>query len=55
VIKSASIYSLIGNKIKKFSITDSNKIPIDDLAKGTYIVKIESDRETFYTSAFIKE
>jgi len=55
VIKSASIYSLIGNKIKNLNVADTNKIPIDDLAKGTYIVKIESDRNTCYTSTFVKK
>ncbi|HPM09755.1 MAG TPA: T9SS type A sorting domain-containing protein, partial [Paludibacter sp.] len=55
VIKSASVYSLIGNKIKNLNVADTRKIPIDDLAKGTYIVKIESDRDKFYTSVFVKK
>ncbi|HPN47547.1 MAG TPA: T9SS type A sorting domain-containing protein, partial [Bacteroidales bacterium] len=55
VIKSASVYSLIGNKIKNLNVADTRKIPIDDLAKGTYIVKIESDRDQFYTSVFVKK
>lgn len=54
-VKSASIYSLIGKRIKHLNVADTNKIPVNDLVKGTYIVKIESDRNTFYTSTFVKK
>ncbi len=55
IVKSASIYSLIGKRIKHLNVADTNKIPVNDLVKGTYIVKIESDRNTFYTSTFVKK
>ena len=52
-INKIEIYSVIGKKMKQFTL-NLNKINIDDLSSGLYLIKVISDKGS-YTTKFIKE
>ena len=52
-INKIEIYSVIGKKMKQFTL-NLNKINIDDLSSGLYLIKVISDKGSYMTK-FIKE
>lgn len=53
-IRSARIYTVDGKLLKIVLLDQAGSIPIGDLAAGSYVLRLETGKHTWYSHAFIK-
>lgn len=53
-IKEINVFSVLGHKVKVTKISDKS-IDVSMLAQGVYIINVIDERETIFTSKFMKE